>query len=81
MDLRHADGLSKLLETLRPRFIFHVAAVHGEAGSRYEPIWQDMLAVNVGATHVCLEYLRSAPTAASSMRGRARHSVRSIRAS
>jgi GDPmannose 4,6-dehydratase len=59
LDLRHADGLSKLLVTVRPRFIFHVAAVHGEAGSRYEPIWQDMLAVNVGATHVCLEYLRT----------------------
>lgn len=59
LDLRHADGLSRLLETLRPRFIFHVAAVHGEAGSRYEPIWQGMLAVNVGATHVCLEYLRT----------------------
>jgi GDPmannose 4,6-dehydratase len=59
LDLRDADGLSKLLETLRPRFIFHVAAVHGEAGSRYEPIWRDMLAVNVGATHVCLEYLRT----------------------
>ena len=59
LDLRHADELRGLLETLRPRFIFHVAAVHGEAGSRYEPIWQDMLAVNVGATHVCLEYLRT----------------------
>jgi GDPmannose 4,6-dehydratase len=59
LDLRDPDGLSRLLETLRPRFIFHVAAVHGEAGSRYEPVWQDMLAVNVGATHVCLEYLRT----------------------
>jgi len=51
--------LRDLLDRLRPHLIFHVAAVHGEAGTRYEAIWQDMLAVNVGATHVCLEYLRT----------------------
>jgi GDPmannose 4,6-dehydratase len=59
LDLRRADALRDLLDRLRPKLIFHVAAVHGEAGSRYEAIWQDMLAVNVGATHVCLEYLRT----------------------
>jgi GDPmannose 4,6-dehydratase len=58
LDLRRAGELGALLDALRPQLIFHVAAVHGEAGTRYETIWQDMLAVNVGATHVCLEYLR-----------------------
>jgi GDPmannose 4,6-dehydratase len=59
LDLRRADALRDALDRLRPHLIFHVAAVHGEAGTRYEAIWQDMLAVNVGATHVCLEYLRT----------------------
>jgi len=59
LDLRRAGELGALLDALRPHLIFHVAAVHGEAGTRYETIWQDMLAVNVGATHVCLEYLRT----------------------
>jgi GDPmannose 4,6-dehydratase len=59
LDLRRADALRDLLNERRPHLIFHVAAVHGEAGTRYEAIWQDMLAVNVGATHVCLEYLRT----------------------
>jgi GDPmannose 4,6-dehydratase len=59
LDLRRAEELGTLLDALRPHLIFHVAAVHGEAGTRYETIWQDMLAVNVGATHVCLEYLRT----------------------
>jgi GDPmannose 4,6-dehydratase len=59
LDLRRAGELGTLLDALRPHLIFHVAAVHGEAGTRYEAIWQDMLAVNVGATHVCLEYLRT----------------------
>jgi len=59
LDLRRASQLGTLLDALRPHLIFHVAAVHGEAGTRYETIWQDMLAVNVGATHVCLEYLRT----------------------
>jgi GDPmannose 4,6-dehydratase len=59
LDLRRPDALRDLLDQRRPRLIFHVAAVHGEAGTRYEAIWEDMLAVNVGATHVCLEYLRT----------------------
>jgi GDPmannose 4,6-dehydratase len=59
LDLRRADRLVDLLERTRPSLIFHFAAVHGEAGTRYEPVWQDMLAVNVGATHACLEYLRT----------------------
>lgn len=59
LDLRRTDALRDLLNERHPQLIFHVAAVHGEAGSRYEAIWQDMLAVNVGATHVCLEYLRT----------------------
>jgi GDPmannose 4,6-dehydratase len=57
-DLRHAAQLPDLLLKLRPQLIFHVAAVHGRAGTPYETVWQDMLAVNVGSVHPVLEYLR-----------------------
>jgi GDPmannose 4,6-dehydratase len=59
LDLRRPEALGEILKERHPHLIFHVAAVHGQAGSRYEAVWQDMLAVNVGATHVCLEYLRT----------------------
>lgn len=59
LDLRQPQRLAKTLADIAPDVIFHMAAVHGEAGSKYESIWQDMLAVNVRATHVCLEYLRN----------------------
>jgi GDPmannose 4,6-dehydratase len=59
LDLRQPQSLAKALVDIAPDTIFHMAAVHGEAGSKYESIWQDMLAVNVGATHICLEYLRN----------------------
>ncbi|MBX9845838.1 MAG: GDP-mannose 4,6-dehydratase [Xanthobacteraceae bacterium] len=58
LDLRQPARLASLLAEWRPATIFHFAAVHGRAGTRYETEWQDMLAVNVGAVHVCLEYLR-----------------------
>src|SRR5262249_24366242 len=35
------------------------AAVHGAAGYHYEPVWRDLLAVNVSALHILLEYARA----------------------
>ena len=59
LDLRQPRRLARALTNIAPDVIFHMAAVHGEAGSKYERNWQDMLAVNVGAAHICLEYLRN----------------------
>lgn len=65
LDLRNATALNKLLKNCRPDVIFHVAAVHGSAGTIYETIWQDMLLVNMGSVQVILEYMRLiAPQAA-----------------
>ena len=58
-DLRRIAEFVELLTTLRPDVIFHFAAVHGRSGTRYEAVWQDMLAVNVEVVHGCLEYLRN----------------------
>jgi GDPmannose 4,6-dehydratase len=58
-DLRQVAQFSDLLMKLRPDVIFHFAAVHGRSGTRYETVWQDMLAVNVEVVHTCLEYLRN----------------------
>jgi GDPmannose 4,6-dehydratase len=58
-DLRQPDLLDRLLIEQRPDLIFHVAAVHGRAGTPYEAEWRDMLAINVGVVHQCLEYLRN----------------------
>lgn len=58
LDLRNAEALYTLLFHTRPDVIFHFAGVHGSAGTGYEPVWQDMLAVNTGSVQVLLEYLR-----------------------
>lgn len=58
LDLVDQAALGRLLAALRPRRIFHVAAVHGSAGHAYEAAWQDALAVNVGSLHTCLEHMR-----------------------
>jgi len=59
LDLRDAGALRSLLRRQHPDVIFHVAAVHGSAGTPYEEVWQDMLAVNEGSVQVVLEYLRT----------------------
>ncbi|KFN39209.1 hypothetical protein KN63_02770 [Smithella sp. F21] len=58
LDLCNAEALFAHLHNTRPDVIFHFAGVHGSAGTDYEPIWQDMLAVNTGSVQVLLEYLR-----------------------
>jgi GDPmannose 4,6-dehydratase len=59
LDLREVSGLTQALNRYQPTDIFHFAAVHGSAGTIYEQVWQDMLAVNVGSVQVILEYLRT----------------------
>ena len=59
LDLEDAAGLAALLDEARPDAVFHVAAVHGSAGFRYEPVWRSMMAVNVLALHAVLEHART----------------------
>jgi GDPmannose 4,6-dehydratase len=63
LDLRDADALERLIDAVEPDYVLHAAAVHGSAGTPYEAIWRDMLAVNVATVHVVLEYLRRRPAA------------------
>ena len=56
--MRNSEEVYTLLLNIRPDVIFHFAGVHGSAGTGYEPVWQDMLAVNTGSVQVLLEYLR-----------------------
>jgi GDPmannose 4,6-dehydratase len=58
IDLRSQEALYALLQGIRPEVICHFAAVHGFAGTTYESIWQDMLAVNLGSLQTVFEYLR-----------------------
>jgi len=59
IDLRSPDRLRELLEMKRPDRIFHVAAVHMSAGAIYEPVFDEMLQVNVSTAHAIVEHLRS----------------------
>jgi len=58
LDLTEPTALTHLLSSVRPRRIYHVAALHGASGFVYEDKWQDALAVNLGSVHVCLEHIR-----------------------
>jgi GDPmannose 4,6-dehydratase len=62
-DLRDAEALSRIVGEVRPASAFHMAAVHGASGFVYEPLWRDMMAVNVLALHVLLEHARRADRA------------------
>ena len=59
IDLRDLDRLRELLEATGPDRIFHVAAVHMSAGAIYEPVFGEMLQVNVSSVHAVLEHLRA----------------------
>jgi GDPmannose 4,6-dehydratase len=58
LDLRDAVALAAALDAEKPDRIFHMAAVHASAGGKYEPIFREMLQVNVASVHVVLEYMR-----------------------
>jgi GDPmannose 4,6-dehydratase len=58
LDLNNLSALTALLYERDPGFIFHLAAVHGAAGFRYEDHWLESHTVNTLATHVVLEHQR-----------------------
>jgi GDPmannose 4,6-dehydratase len=58
LDVLDLGALEGLLRRVAPDVVFHFAAVHGAAGFEYEPIWRDMMAVNVLSLHVLLEHAR-----------------------
>jgi GDPmannose 4,6-dehydratase len=58
VDLRNHGSLLAIIRSVKPDFIFHVAAVHTSAGGTYETLFNDVLKVNVGSVHEVLEYLR-----------------------
>ena len=58
VDLADASKLDAVLRHEDFDLVFHVAAVHGSSGFSYEPIWRNMMEVNVLALHVLLEHAR-----------------------
>src|SRR5262245_24912670 len=60
-DLTDERQVDALLHSVAPDRIYHFAAVHGPtaSGFTYEPVFADMLNVNVAALHVALEYART----------------------
>ena len=59
-DLRETARLIGVLTQTRFDTVFHFAAVHGSSGFFYEPVWADMMAVNVLSLHAVLEHARLA---------------------
>jgi GDPmannose 4,6-dehydratase len=57
-DLCETAKLAAIVDDILPDSAYHMAAVHGPAGFKYEPVWRDMMAVNVLALHVLLEAAR-----------------------
>lgn len=62
-DLRDHAALARHLAEIRPDHVYHLAAVHGAAGTIYETVWDAALDVNVRSMHPVLEYLRHHPAA------------------
>ncbi len=59
LDLTDTAALVRCLKDFQPDEIYHVAAVHGSAGFRYEQVWGEALDVNVKSLHAALEYART----------------------
>lgn len=57
-DLSDGAALDRLLDQHGPTEVYHVAAVHGQAGFSYEPCFGDACDVNLKALHRVLEYAR-----------------------
>ena len=60
-DLADERQVEALVRAVAPERIYHFAAVHGPTGSgfTYEPVFADMLRVNVGALQIALEHARN----------------------
>src|SRR5262245_11494568 len=59
IDVGDGRALSELLDQQAPDMVFHCAAVHGAAGFNYEPVVEQMWAVNVLAVQTLLEHART----------------------
>lgn len=59
IDLRDAAAVRAQVAAARPDVVLHLAAVHGAAGFQYEPVFEDVLAVNVASLHAVLEEARA----------------------
>jgi GDPmannose 4,6-dehydratase len=57
-DLTNLSTFVDLLLDVRPDFAFHFAAIHGASGFVYEPLWRDVMMVNVLSLHALLEHAR-----------------------
>jgi GDPmannose 4,6-dehydratase len=60
-DLADERQVETLVHSVAPERIYHFAAVHGPTGSgfAYEPVFADMLSVNVTTLQLALEYART----------------------
>jgi GDPmannose 4,6-dehydratase len=60
-DLTDERQVEALVHSVAPERIYHFAAVHGPTGSgfAYEPVFADMLSVNVTTLQLALEYART----------------------
>jgi len=59
LDVGDAEGLVGLLNAIQFDYAFHFAVVHGASGFSFEPVWRDMMNVNVLALHALLEHARA----------------------
>jgi GDPmannose 4,6-dehydratase len=58
LDIQNTQELVLFLDEVSPTRIYHVAAIHGAAGFRYEDKWIETHSVNILSVHAVLEYLR-----------------------
>lgn len=58
LDIANTQELVIFLDELSPTKIYHVAAIHGAAGFKYEDKWMDTHSVTTLSVHAILEYLR-----------------------
>ena len=60
LDVRDKHALERLLKSLPLDYVFHFAVLHGPSDFSYEPVWDDMIEVNVLSLHTLLEHARTA---------------------
>lgn len=61
LDIIDHELLYEFMTNVSPNYIFHAAAVHGQAGFSYETVWQSVFSVNTQSVLASLEYLRKHP--------------------
>ena len=58
LDIANTQELVIFLDELSPTKIYHLAAIHGAAGFKYEDKWIETHSVTTLSVHAILEYLR-----------------------